>query len=74
VVGTIATNEYDDKDGIRRSSLEVRATAVGPDLARYLAKLERHGQPGAAAGAEPEVADSAVGPAAGTDESLAMSA
>lgn len=45
VVGNIHTSEYDDREGVRRSSLELRATAVGPDLARYLAKLEKHGQP-----------------------------
>lgn len=45
VVGNVHTSEYDDRDGIRRSSLELRATAVGPDLARYIAKLEKHGQP-----------------------------
>jgi single-strand DNA-binding protein len=41
VVGTIHTSEYDDRDGNRRSSLEVRATAVGPDLARSIASVDR---------------------------------
>lgn len=41
VVGQIYTDEYEDKDGIRRSSVEVRASAVGPDLSRVRAKLER---------------------------------
>jgi single-strand DNA-binding protein len=55
VVGSIHTSEYDDKDGQRRSSLELRASAVGPDLSRYIVKLEKHGQPGEApaGGAEP---------------------
>ena len=48
VVGTIHTSEYDDKDGQRRSSLELRASAVGPDLSRYIVKLEKHGQSGEA--------------------------
>lgn len=41
VVGNVHTNEYDDRDGVRRSSLEVRATAVGPDLARSVATVDR---------------------------------
>ncbi|QLL05918.1 single-stranded DNA-binding protein [Mycobacterium vicinigordonae] len=34
VVGHVYTSEYDDKDGNRRSSVEMRATSVGPDLSR----------------------------------------
>jgi single-strand DNA-binding protein len=41
VVGNVYTSEYEDRDGIRRSSLEVRAQSVGPDLSRYLAVLHR---------------------------------
>jgi len=41
VVGYIHTSEYDDREGNRRSSLEVRATAVGPDLARSTASVDR---------------------------------
>ena len=37
VVGHVYTSEYDDRDGNRRSSVEVRATSVGPDLARCTA-------------------------------------
>ncbi|WP_422746159.1 single-stranded DNA-binding protein [Mycobacterium sp. WMMD1722] len=44
VVGHIHTSEYDDRDGNRRSSVEVRATAVGPDLARCGARLDRRQQ------------------------------
>lgn len=44
VVGHIHTSEYDDRDGNRRSSVEVRATAVGPDLARCNARLDRRQQ------------------------------
>src|SRR6478609_5548134 len=41
VVGYVHTSEYDDRDGVRRSSLEMRATAVGPDLARSIASVDR---------------------------------
>jgi single-strand DNA-binding protein len=41
VVGHIHTSEYDDRDGNRRSSVEVRATSVGPDLARCAARIDR---------------------------------
>ena len=41
VVGYVYTSEYEDRDGNRRSSVEVRATAVGPDLARSIATVER---------------------------------
>ena len=41
VVGHIYTSEYEDRDGIRRSTLEMRATAVGPDLSRCIARVEK---------------------------------
>jgi single-strand DNA-binding protein len=41
VVGYVHTSEYDDRDGVRRSSLEMRATAVGPDLSRSTATVDR---------------------------------
>ncbi|MEB3067617.1 single-stranded DNA-binding protein [[Mycobacterium] vasticus] len=41
VVGNVFTSEYEDKDGVRRSSMEMRATAVGPDLARCSARVEK---------------------------------
>ena len=41
VVGHIFTNEYEDKEGNRRSTTEVRAISVGPDLTRCRVKLER---------------------------------
>lgn len=46
VVGHLYTSEYEDKDGVRRSSVEVRATAVGPDLSRCIAKVELLPKPG----------------------------
>src|SRR5689334_21167956 len=44
VVRSVLTSEYDDKEGVRRSSLEIRPTAVGPDLSRTLIRFE-HPQP-----------------------------
>jgi single-strand DNA-binding protein len=44
-VGTVHTSEYEDRDGAKRSSLEMRATAVGPDLARVIARIAQPGQP-----------------------------
>jgi single-strand DNA-binding protein len=41
VVGHIYTDEYEDKEGNRRSDVEVRANSVGPDLTRCRARLER---------------------------------
>lgn len=41
VMGHIYTDEYDDKEGNHRSTVEIRATAVGPDLSRCRARLER---------------------------------
>lgn len=40
-VGTVHTSEYEDRDGVKRSSLEMRATAVGPDMARVIARIEQ---------------------------------
>ena len=41
VVGHVYTSEYDDREGNRRSSVEVRATSVGPDLARCIVRIDR---------------------------------
>lgn len=40
-VGHVYTSEYEDRDGIRRSTLEMRATCVGPDLSRCTARIEK---------------------------------
>jgi single-strand DNA-binding protein len=45
VVGHVYTSEYEDRDGNRRSSVEVRATSIGPDLARCTARIDRGRQP-----------------------------
>ena len=50
VVGYVYTSEYEDRDGIRRSSLEMRATSVGPDLARSIVRIEKPGYTGEGAG------------------------
>jgi len=41
VVGHVYTSEYEDRDGNRRSAVEMRATAVGPDLSRCIARVEK---------------------------------
>ncbi len=41
VTGHVHTSEYEDRDGNQRSTLEMRATAVGPDLARCIARVEK---------------------------------
>ena len=60
VVGYVYTSEYEDKEGVRRSSVEVRATSVGPDLARCVARIESRRQPTASSddAAESRAADS----------------
>ena len=41
VVGHVPTSEYEDRDGVRRSTLELRASSVGPDLSRCIARVEK---------------------------------
>ena len=53
VVGHVYTSEYEDRDGNQRSTLEMRATAVGPDLSRCIARVEKTGS----SGPEPAAAD-----------------
>jgi single-strand DNA-binding protein len=45
VVGYVYTSEYEDREGVRRSSVEVRATSVGPDLARCIARIDQRRHP-----------------------------
>jgi single-strand DNA-binding protein len=40
-VGTVHTSEYEDRDGVKRSSLEMRASTVGPDLSRAIVRIEQ---------------------------------
>jgi single-strand DNA-binding protein len=67
VVGYVYTSEYEDKEGVRRSSVEMRATSVGPDLARCIVRIiEKTGQNnGNADAAEPPAVDSVEEAAAG---------
>lgn len=69
-VGHVYTSEYEDRDGNRRSSLEMRATAVGPDLSRVLVRIEKPGYTGP--NPQPAAADgtSAAAVDVGADEDL----
>ena len=61
VVGQVYTSEYDDREGVRRTSVEVRATAVGPDLNRCVARIETLRQGGTTGiGDAPEGGESGV--------------
>jgi single-strand DNA-binding protein len=81
VVGNVYTSEYEDRDGIRRSTLEMRASSVGPDLSRCIARVEKTVAAGADVGAPPtpepgveaEVVD-LDGPDSGADTSDASEA
>jgi single-strand DNA-binding protein len=45
--GHVYTSEYDDREGQRRSSLEMRAITVGPDLSRSIVRIiDRGGNAG----------------------------
>jgi single-strand DNA-binding protein len=39
--GHVYTSDYEDRDGNRRSTTEMRATAVGPDLSRVFVRIEK---------------------------------
>lgn len=43
--GTVHTSDYEDREGVKRSSLEMRATAVGPDLSWVIIRIEQPKQP-----------------------------
>ncbi|CAM3166360.1 single-stranded DNA-binding protein [Mycobacterium colombiense] len=71
VVGHVYTSEYEDRDGNRRSSLEMRATSVGPDVSRAIVRIERPGYTGPAAteaATPPAVASDAAGEDADADD------
>jgi len=53
-VGHVYTSEYEDRDGNRRSSLEMRATSVGPDVSRAIVRIEKPGYTGPSAQENPE--------------------
>jgi single-strand DNA-binding protein len=68
VAGHVHTSEYEDRDGIRRSTLEMRATAVGPDLSRCLARVEKTVATGADAAAAPTPEPGSAIDASGADD------
>jgi single-strand DNA-binding protein len=45
VTGRLDQRSYDDKDGNKRTVFEIVADAIGPDLTRQVATVERVGQP-----------------------------
>lgn len=58
VHGHLHTSEFEDKDGNRRQVTEMKAIAVGPDLSRTIARIEKVGYTGKQEGAEaPEQPD-----------------
>ena len=81
VVGHVYTSEYEDRDGNRRSNLEMRATSVGPDLSRSIVRIiEKTSslRDAAPAADEPESSETANGDEApdsvADGEGLALSA
>lgn len=78
VTGHVYTSEYEDREGVRRSSAELRATAVGPDLSWYFARIEKI-NPGTAPAVSPvdpppDVEGSADPSDADSEEALPLSA
>jgi single-strand DNA-binding protein len=82
-VGHVYTSEYEDRDGNRRSNLEMRAMSVGPDLSRSIVRIIEKtgsGRDAAASAEEPVVeADDAADAAESEDaavggEALSLSA
>ena len=59
-VGHVYTDEYEDRDGNRRSSLEMRATSVGPDVSRAIVRIEKPGYTGPAVADVPPAAEPGV--------------
>jgi single-strand DNA-binding protein len=62
--GHVYTSEYEDRDGNRRSSLEMRAIAVGPDLSRVFVRIEKPSYTGPTA---PEIPEPTVDQADASD-------
>lgn len=69
-VGHVYTSEYEDRDGNRRSSTELRATAVGPDLSRAIVRILTPAHTGPSASQDSESSGSTDGES-GTDDSVA---
>lgn len=56
VHGQLSSSQYQTKDGVERSDLEMRAIAIGPDLARCICRIERNTKVGPTADEEVEKA------------------
>src|ERR1700731_3296076 len=67
VYGHVYTSEYEDRDGVRRSTLEMRATSVGPDLSRCHARIEKTVSVATDAASTPAVEGDAADAGAGDD-------
>ncbi|MBS4727225.1 single-stranded DNA-binding protein [Mycobacterium sp. SM1] len=68
VLGSVYTSEYQDRDGVRRSAVEMRASAVGPDVSRAIVRVEKlgHSATGTAPGGDATTpAEAGSEPAAG---------
>src|SRR5271163_2595673 len=65
VVGYFYTSEYEDRDGIGRSTFEMCATSVGPDLSRCHARIEKTVSVGTTAACTPAVEGAAADTEAG---------
>ena len=74
VVGDVFTSEYEDKDGQRRSTLEMRATAVGPDLSRAIVRIEQPQPKPAEPPQEPDVEEPSEAEVAEETTDLVLSA
>jgi single-strand DNA-binding protein len=70
VAGQVHTSEYEDRDGIRRSTLEMRATAVGPDLSRCIARVEKTVSAGSDAVGGPISSAGSAAATIGTDDAV----
>ncbi|SKZ34640.1 single-stranded DNA-binding protein [Mycobacteroides abscessus subsp. abscessus] len=67
VHGHLHTSEFEDKDGNRRQVTEMKAIAVGPDLSRTIARIEKVGYTG-----KPDDAEAAEQPDPGAEESAVV--
>ncbi len=67
VHGHLHTSEFEDKDGNRRQVTEMKAIAVGPDLSRTIARIEKVGYTG-----KPDDDEAAEQPDPSAEESAAV--
>lgn len=62
VHGQLSSSQYTAKDGTARSDLEMRAIAIGPDLARCIARIEKTVKAGPVVGGQGAEAASSAPP------------